>query len=188
MSFRPALASIYKFAQANMAYSRFSFFLSPLYTTFLYPNWHFIILTSNPKFATVDSNGKVTLKKAGANKTVTITATAADGSGVEGTYKIKIMKNAVKKITLKANNEPVKANATVNVKAGKKLKLKATVTPSTKANKTLKWSSSNTKYATVTSKGVVKTKKAGIGKTVKITAKTTDGSNKKITIKVKITR
>ena len=34
-SFRPALASRYKLAQANMAYKRFSFFRSPRYTVFL---------------------------------------------------------------------------------------------------------------------------------------------------------
>ena len=34
-SFRPAMASAYKLAQANIAYSRFSFFLSPRYTVFL---------------------------------------------------------------------------------------------------------------------------------------------------------
>ena len=34
-SFRPAVASAYKLAQANMAYSRFSFFISPRYTVFL---------------------------------------------------------------------------------------------------------------------------------------------------------
>ena len=36
--FLPALASAYKLAQANMAYKRFSFFLSPRYTVFVYPN------------------------------------------------------------------------------------------------------------------------------------------------------
>ena len=34
-SFRPAMASAYKLAQANMAYSRFSFFFRPRYTVFL---------------------------------------------------------------------------------------------------------------------------------------------------------
>ena len=34
-SFRPAMASAYRFAQANMAYSRFSFFFRPRYTVFL---------------------------------------------------------------------------------------------------------------------------------------------------------
>ena len=72
------------------------------------------------------------------------------------------------------------------VKAGKKLKLSATVLPKNASNRKLRWSSSNTKYATVTSKGVVKAKKAGKGKTVKITAKAADGSGKKATIKIKI--
>ena len=34
-SFRPAMASAYKLAQANIAYSRFSFFFRPRYTVFL---------------------------------------------------------------------------------------------------------------------------------------------------------
>ena len=61
--------------------------------------------------------------------------------------------------------------ATVNV--GKKVTVKATVTPANADNKTLAWISSNTKIATV-SNGVVKGVKAG---RVIITAKTTDGSN-----------
>ncbi len=87
--------------------------------------------------------------------------------------------------TKKVSSVKIKST-TRQVKAGKKLTLKATVLPSNAANKKLKWSSSNTKYATVTSNGVVKTKKAGKGKTVKITAKATDGSGKKATIKIKI--
>lgn len=61
--------------------------------------------------------------------------------------------------------------ATINV--GKTVTVKATVTPANAANKTLSWTSSNTKIATV-SNGVVKGVKAG---RVIITAKTTDGSN-----------
>lgn len=134
--------------------------------------------SSNKKYAAVDSKGKVSAKKAGAGKTVTITAAAADGSGKKATYKIKIMKNSVKSIKLKAAK---------TVKAGKSIKVKATVkTTGKKANKALKWTSSNRQYATVNSKGVVKTKKAGKGKKVKITAMATDGSNKKKTITIKI--
>ncbi len=134
--------------------------------------------TSNKKYATVSSTGKVTTKKAGGGKTVSITATAQDGSGVKAVYKIKIMKNAVKSIKLKAAK---------TVKAGKKVTVKATVkTTGKSANKKLKWTSSNKKYATVTSKGKVNTKKAGKGKNVKITAKATDGSGKKKTVKIKI--
>lgn len=134
--------------------------------------------TSNKKYATVSASGKVKALKKGAGKTVTITATAKDGSGVKATYKIKIYKNAVKKIKLSAK--------TTTVKAGKKVTIKAKFTPSKSICKTLKWTSSNKKWATVNSKGVVTTKKAGKGKTVKITAKATDGSNKKATIKIKI--
>jgi VCBS repeat-containing protein len=66
------------------------------------------------------------------------------------------------------------------------LKLKGRVTASKGANTKLKWSSSNTKYATVTSSGKVTAKKGGKGKTVTITAQATDGSGKKKAVKIKI--
>lgn len=76
--------------------------------------------------------------------------------------------------------------ATVNV--GKKVTVKATVTPANADNKTLVWTSSNTKIATV-SNGVVKGVKAG---RVIITANTTDGSNVSatctVTVKQPVTR
>lgn len=76
--------------------------------------------------------------------------------------------------------------ATVNV--GKKVTVKATVTPANADNKTLAWTSSNTKIATV-SNGVVKGVKAG---RAIITAKTTDGSNISatctVTVKKPVTR
>lgn len=135
--------------------------------------------SSNTKYATVNEKGVVTTKKAGAGKSVTIKVTAADGSGVTTNVKVTIMKNAVKKIKLTAKPK--------TVKAGKKLTVKAKVTTTgKKANKTLAWSSSNEKYATVNQKGVVKATKAGAGKTVTITARSTDGTNKKATIKIKI--
>lgn len=135
--------------------------------------------SSDTRYATVDANGYVTLKKAAKNKTVTITAIANDGSGKQATYKIKGMSKAVKKVKIQARSK--------SVLAGRKLSLKAIVTPnlsSKKVNKTVKWISSNENYATVNSKGVVRTKSAGEGKTVKITAIATDGSNKKASIKI----
>ena len=126
------------------------------------------------------ANAYVTLKKKGAGKTVTITATAKDGSKKKATYKIKIMKNAVKKIKLKASK--------TKVKAGKKVTVKASVTPAKQVNKKLTWKISDKKYATVNSKGVVTTKKAGKGKTVTVTAYATDGSGKKASVKIKITK
>lgn len=134
--------------------------------------------SANSKYATVNSNGKVTVKKAGIGKKVKITATAKDGTGKQGTYQIKIVKNSVKSISLKSQK---------TVKAGKKVTVKATVKTTGKgANKKLVWTSSNSKYATVNSKGKVTAKKAGKGKKVKITAKATDGSGKKKTVTIKI--
>ena len=89
------------------------------------------------------------------------------------------MKHAVKSVKVTAESK--------TVKAGKSLNLKATVTTTgNSANKTLKWSSSNTKYATVSKNGKVSAKKAGKGKTVTITAKATDGSGKKAKVNIKI--
>lgn len=136
-------------------------------------NW----TTSNKKVAVVSQKGIVTVNKKAAGKSVVITAIAADGSGVRATYKIKVMKDAVKKITVTGKNV---------AKAGKKIKLKAKIAAGKKANKKLVWTSSNTKFATVNQKGVVTTKKAGKGKKVKITARTTDGSNKKKVFVIKI--
>ena len=134
--------------------------------------------TSNKKYATVSSKGVVTTKKAGAGKTVKITAQATDGSNKKATISIKIVKHAVKSVKLSGSK---------SVKAGKKVTIKATVKTTGKtASKKLVWSTSNKKYATVSSKGVVSTKKAGKGKTVTITAKATDGSGKKGTIKIKM--
>ena len=133
--------------------------------------------TSNKKYATVDKNGVVKFNKKAAGKTVTITAYATDGSGKKATFKIKIMKGTVKKIKITGKK---------TVKAGKTLSLKAKVTASKGANKKLKWTSSNTKYATVSGSGKVKALKAGKKKSVKITAMATDGSGKKASVTIKI--
>ena len=90
------------------------------------------------------------------------------------------MKKGFTKMTLKAKSK--------KVKAGKKVTVKATVSPGSKktTNTKLVWKTSNKKWATVSSKGVVTTKKAGKGKTVTITATSTDGTKKSGKIKIKI--
>lgn len=132
--------------------------------------------SSNTKVATVNADGVVTVKKKTGGKKVTITA-SNDKIKVSASWKVTSMKGIVKK---------VKITGTKTVKAGKSLKLKANVTATKKANKKLQWTSSNAKYATVNAEGVVKTKKVAKGKTIKITAMATDGSNKKATFKVKV--
>ena len=77
---------------------------------------------------------------------------------------------------------------TTNVAPGKKIKLKATVTPAKAANKAVTWSTSNSKYATVDKNGTVAVNKKAGGKTVTITATAKDGSKKKASIKIKIAK
>lgn len=87
------------------------------------------------------------------------------------------MKGVVKKIMLSGKK---------SIKAGGSVKLKAKISASKGANKKLLWTSSNTKYATVSSSGKVKTAKSAKKKTISITAMATDGSRKKKSIKLKI--
>ncbi|MFJ7679712.1 Ig domain-containing protein [Peribacillus sp. NPDC097198] len=126
--------------------------------------------TSNKKIATVSSKGKVTGKAKG---TATITANVKDAKAV----KVKVtVKSPIVAKSVKVN----KTSATIV--QGKTLTLSATVSPSNAVNKTVKWSTSNKKVATVSSKG--KVKGVGVG-TVKITATTTNGKKTSATIKVK---
>lgn len=136
--------------------------------------------SSNEQYAIVSDKGVVTTKEYGIGKTVTITATnLVDGKEeVSATYQIQIVRDAVKSISLKASKI---------IKAGKKTRVKAKIkTTGNTANKNLYWSVNNTKYATINQKGVVKAKRAGKGKTIKVTACAVDGSGKKASIKIKI--
>lgn len=105
-------------------------------------------------------------------ETPTVTPTASPNTITTG------KKVAVKKVKLN------KKKATLRY--GKKLKLKATITPKNATNKKVKWTVSNKKYASVTQKGVVKGKKRGIGHSVKVYAKAKDGSGKKAVCTVKL--
>ena len=135
--------------------------------------------SSNTKIATVTQSGKVTIRKKTGGKPVIIKATATDGSKKSASWKITVMKGVVKS---------VKITGKKTVKAGKTIQLKAIVkaTKGKPVNKKLKWTSSNTKYATVTQSGKVKALKKGKGKTVRIKAMATDGTNKSVTWKIKI--
>lgn len=82
---------------------------------------------------------------------------------------------------IKLNKKTIK-----NAKVGKKYKLKAKVYPTNSFNKKVIYKSSNKKYATVTSKGIVKIKKAGRGKKVKIYAIAKDRNNIKTYCLIKI--
>lgn len=74
--------------------------------------------------------------------------------------------------------------STIYLTKGKSKTLKATVSPSNATKKSVKWSSSNKKIATVNAKGKVRGKKAG---SAMITVKAKDGSGKKAICKVVVT-
>lgn len=127
--------------------------------------------SSNKKVVQVTvKNGKLTIKGLKAGKaTVTVTST----KGAKATVKITVQKN---KVATKKLSATVSTKQTL--KKGKKVTLKVAKTPFT-AQDTVKWTSSNKKVATVTSKGVVKGLKKG---TATITAK----AGKKV-VKFKVT-
>ena len=133
--------------------------------------------STNKKVATVNSSGVVTFKKKTGGKRVVITAALKNNRNAKATYKLTATKNPVTKITISGKK---------TMKINKSQRLKAKVSGKSGAYKTVKWTSSNNKYATVTSKGQVKALKAGKGKTVTITASALDGSGKKARFKIKL--
>ena len=90
----------------------------------------------------------------------------------------------VKKVTVKAANQKA-GTKTVYLKKGGKVTLTATVTGTGKFSKAVTWTSSKKAVATVSSKGVVKAKKAG---TAKITAASKTNKAKKATITIKVSK
>lgn len=129
--------------------------------------------SSNKNIATVNSTGKVTLKRRGK---VVITVKARDGSNKSAKCKVTVRQLVTK---LSYNKKTQKAEVYKN----KTIKFAVTVAPSNANNKGLTYFSSNKKVATVNSKGFVKGIKAG---TVTITAKAKDSSKKVVKIKVKV--
>ena len=135
--------------------------------------------SSDTSVVTVDQNGKITAKKGVAGETATIKVTAKDRGKVWAYCTVRVeSKVQVSKVQITAKKKILNA--------GKTLKLTAKITPSDASNKKVTWKSSNKKYATVNSKGVVKAKKAGKGKTVTITATSVSNPKIKGTIKIKI--
>ncbi|MDD5890327.1 MAG: bacterial Ig-like domain-containing protein, partial [Ruminococcus sp.] len=110
--------------------------------------------TSNSKVAVVNSQGKINAKGRG---TATIKVMALDGSNKYATIKVTV-KQPVTSIKLN------KKSATLKVKGNAKQKtvtLKATVNPKNANVKSVKWTTSKSKIATVNSKGKVTAKKKG---------------------------
>ena len=124
--------------------------------------------SSNKKIATVSASGKIK----GINK------------GKCNIYAKVGKKKYTCKVTVKQPVTSIKlSKKSISLNKGKKYTLKASIAPKNAANKAVMWKSSNTKIATVSSKGVVTAKSAG---TTTITATAKDGSRKKASCKVTI--
>ena len=133
--------------------------------------------SSNPKVATVDARGKVTIKTEGSVKIIAkdnVSGIVSVGTLASGTFNITVKKTPVSRITLSLKNK------TLRVK--RSFTLRATVYPknATLAKK-VTWKSSNKKIATVSSSGKVVGRKKG---KVTITA-TVDGRRAKCIVTVK---
>ena len=114
--------------------------------------------SSNKKVVSVGKNGKIKGLKAG--KTATITVQLQ--SGLKKSFKVKVQKKNVATKSLKVVNVSTgkKVSSKVSLKRKQTLKLAATVSPITSKEK-VKYSSSNKKVVSVSSKGVIKAKKKG---------------------------
>lgn len=130
--------------------------------------------SSDNNIATVTSAGVVTPKTAGS---VTITATANDGSGAKGTKTITVSGQSTTGGTTptdtKVTDITLLGSSSISTKGGT-ITLTPNVLPSTATNQTVTWTSSNPSIATVSSTGVVTAIANG---NVIITATAADGSN-----------
>ncbi|MGI6501383.1 MAG: Ig-like domain-containing protein [Anaerostipes sp.] len=122
--------------------------------------------SSKKKVATVSSKGVVTAKKVG---TVKITVTSKSNKKVKRTVTVKV-KEAKKASKVKFKSSKYYIQKGKNKSLSKELKF----TPTVPKSKSVTWKTSKKSYATVSSKGYVRTKKVG---TTTITA--TSKSNKK---------
>ncbi|MBO4230681.1 MAG: Ig domain-containing protein, partial [Bacteroidales bacterium] len=118
--------------------------------------------SSDTGVATVDGSGKVTAVKAGST---TITVTTTDG-GKTATCSVTVTSKTVSVTGVKLDN------GKLELKAGETAQLTATVEPSDASDKSLEWTSSDAKVATVDASGKVTA--VGVGSAT-ITVKTKDG-------------
>ena len=121
--------------------------------------------SSNTSVATVSDTGFITAKASG---NAIITVTTFDGH-----------KTATCSVTVSAATVAVTgvslSKTSLSMTVGDTQRLTATVTPSNATDKSVRWSSSNTSVATISSSGVITAKSAG---TATITVTTNDGAKK----------
>lgn len=162
--------------QVQLAYT-----LSPENAT----NKNVVWSSSDPSVATVEDGNIVAISETGLGYTIVNVAPKGmfSGSGVSATLKVKVsdhMQQATE-ITLSSESN--------EVYEGEQLAINYDIAPESATYRTLEWTTSDSKIATVDKNGVVTAVSSGTGNTttVDIIAKTIDGSNvmakKTITVK-----
>lgn len=101
--------------------------------------------STNPEFASVESNGVVTAYAIG---TTTINALAEDGSGILASATVNV-------IPTPADGIEIQTPVSTEFKVGETITLTAVVSPDGATDKSVVWSSSNNNIATVGKNGVV---------------------------------
>lgn len=135
-------------------------------------NQNITLKSKNTKIARVDENGRV--KPVGVGMTE-ITATTEDG-GFEAKCFVNVVNSYVDVQTLSVKNTDA-----MTIKVGDSVNAIVTVSPSNARNKTLKWSSDDTKIATVSQAGRIRGVSVG---TANITVETTNGKKQTFTVNV----
>lgn len=128
--------------------------------------------SKNTKIARVDENGRVKPVCVGMTE---ITATTEDG-GFEAKCFVNVVNSYVDVQTLSVKNTDA-----MTIKVGDSVNAIVTVSPSNARNKTLKWSSDDTKIATVSQAGRIRGVSVG---TANITVETTNGKKQTFTVNV----
>jgi len=146
---------------------KLTFTLTPVDSTDQTVTW----TSNNAAVASVDGTGLVTAKAAG---TAVITVTANGDTQVKASCTIKVEAATVEVTDIKLSNN------TLALKAGASSTITATVSPTNATNKTVTWTSSDNKIATV-SNGTITAKANG---KATITAKTANGKAASCTVTV----
>lgn len=131
--------------------------------------------SSNTSVVSVSGNGELSANKVG---TATITAYLQSNHSVKATCKV-----TVKAANIKVEKVSLSKGSITMTVGNSTTALKATVSPSNAANKSVGWKSSNTSVVTVSSSGELTAKKAG---TATITVYSKENTKKKATCKVTV--
>ena len=139
--------------------------------------------SSNEKIAVVDENGVVTTTGT-AYGTVTITATAKDSGKKIGKCTLTVKSPLIEALTVIDNDENKYNDRTITLPfiSGKTYQYTADITPSDSASK-IKWTSSNTKVASVNASGLLTVKGAGTA-VITATSSDTNGASASFTVNV----